>query len=79
MSTSQDQRLLADLESRHGRANLEKRMTQITHGLDYVNVSSVYFVAHDLGTVDAWRDGLNRLLRNVRVNHISPMTALQKQ
>uniref|UniRef100_F1KQQ6 1-phosphatidylinositol 4,5-bisphosphate phosphodiesterase n=1 Tax=Ascaris suum TaxID=6253 RepID=F1KQQ6_ASCSU len=73
-----DGRVMFELEQRGPRETLEERTVWITHGVDLVNVSSFYIVAQDVETAKIWRNGLNELLKNTKMRHISYSTCLMK-
>ncbi|VDM47311.1 unnamed protein product [Toxocara canis] len=73
-----DGRVLFELEQRGPRETLEERTVWITHGVDLVNITSFYIVAQDVETAKIWRNGLNELLKNTKVRHISYSTCLMK-
>ncbi|VDN53535.1 unnamed protein product [Dracunculus medinensis] len=73
-----DGRILFELEQRGPRETLEERTVWITYGLDLVAVNSFYIVAQDIEIAKLWRNGINEILKNCKMKHISYMTSLMK-
>uniref|UniRef100_A0A0N5C0L9 1-phosphatidylinositol 4,5-bisphosphate phosphodiesterase n=1 Tax=Strongyloides papillosus TaxID=174720 RepID=A0A0N5C0L9_STREA len=73
-----DGRILFELEQRGSRETLEERTVWITYGQDLVNINSFYIVAQDISTAKIWRNGINEILKNLKIRHVCPTTNLMK-
>ncbi|XP_035703869.1 1-phosphatidylinositol 4,5-bisphosphate phosphodiesterase isoform X2 [Folsomia candida] len=72
-----DQRLLSQLQAKHGDLLEEKSLT-VCSGTDLVNIIYTHFVYPDAETAKTWLEGLRRITHNFKANNISPMTCLKK-
>uniref|UniRef100_A0AC35TWG7 PH_14 domain-containing protein n=1 Tax=Rhabditophanes sp. KR3021 TaxID=114890 RepID=A0AC35TWG7_9BILA len=73
-----DGRVTFELETRGPKETLEERTVWITHGQELVINSSLFFVAPDVATAVNWRNGINDILRNLKIRHVCPTTCLMK-
>uniref|UniRef100_A0A913HGF2 Phosphoinositide phospholipase C n=1 Tax=Strongyloides stercoralis TaxID=6248 RepID=A0A913HGF2_STRER len=73
-----DGRILFELEQRGSRETLEERTVWITYGQDLVNINSFYIVAQDISTAKLWRNGINEILKSLKIRHVCPTTNLMK-
>ncbi|CAG0883048.1 unnamed protein product [Cyprideis torosa] len=75
--TPRDQRILAQLQAKHG-GEVDERSLTICHGTDMVNINYQHIVCPDSDTAQVWLQGLRKITHNIKACNICPMTCLKK-